>query len=220
MPDNAPGPAPRLHGVIHPFVQPDTGLFPYLSAVLQRPGRVAAQWWAGGRPHYFGPVLTLVLLVALATLVLGLLQAHHPAWAIARQASPLTLAQVALLGGRTSYWGLYHNLRQLLLLPFYALPTWLVYRRQSVRYPDALFMHVLWNTAYTIYSLLLFGMMAGQIVRITTTGNGIALLLMLIYLTAIGRTALDLRWAMAGAKAVLVGVLVMGLLKLLACMGL
>lgn len=208
-----PVPGPFLCGV------GGTGFFSYLSAVLQQPGRVAARHWAGPGRRYRGPALVLGLGVGVATLVLGLLQAHHPAWAVLHQAAPFSPGQLAALGQRTHYWGRYTNLRQLALLPVYALPTWLVYRRQGVRYADAVFVHVLWDTAYNVYSLVLFGLMAASLVRITTLGSGLVLLLMLGYHLAIGHTALDLRWPVAVAKALLTLGLVVGLLRLLGTVG-
>jgi hypothetical protein len=190
----------------------------HLSNVLERPGQVAATCFA--RRQLMPPVLFLLALVALATLGLMGLQANHPAWSIIRQTSPLIPAQMAQLAGKTGYWGVYHNARQLLLIPLFALPTWLVYRRQGIRYANAVLMHVLWNTAHALYSLLIFGMVAAHILPITTRGNGLAFLLMIVCLTAIGRTALDLQWIMAVAKALATGLLVGLILRLLASLGL
>lgn len=190
----------------------------YLSAVLQRPGGLAATYFTGRQR--IKPWLVLLGLVTFTTLGLMELQAYHPAWASIRQAVPSSPAQTAQWPLDPHYWGVYFNLRQLVLLPLYALPTWLVYRQQGVRYVNALLMHVFWNTAFNLYALLLFGLMASQVVRITTRGGGLAFVLMLVYLVAIGRTALDLRWTVAGGKALLTGLLIVGLLRLLGCVGL
>ncbi|MBO2009025.1 hypothetical protein [Hymenobacter negativus] len=193
-------------------------LISYLSAVLQRPGELATQWWAQRRRYLLAAVV-LGCLVGLATAAMALLQAYHPAWALVRQPR-LSATQLAALHGHRSYWGTYHNLRQLALLPLFALPTWAVYRRQGVRYADALFMQMLWNTAYTLLALGLVGLMALQVVPITFTGNGLALLLLLGYLVAIGHTTLDLRWSVAALKAVFTLGLVVACLRLLTCWGL
>ena len=196
------------------------GVLAYFGDVLQQPGRVAAGWWAQSRPRYRQPVVVLLLLVGLTTLVLALLQAYHPAWAIIRQTTPLSPAQLAGLKGQRGYWGVFSNLRQLVLLPAYALPTWLVYRRQGLRYPAALMVHVLWNTAFNCYTLILFGFMAGRVLSICVRGSALGLVLLVVYHVAIGRTALDLRGYMAVVKALLVLGVVAGELRLLALFGL
>jgi hypothetical protein len=195
-----------------------TSHFQYVSAVLQRPGRVAESYFTNHRQR-INPALVLLALVGLATFGMMSLQAYHPAWAIIRQSGPLKIEQLTQLSSRIGYGTIYPNIRHLLLIPLYALPTWLVYRDQRVRYRDAMLMHVLWNTAHTVYSLLLFGAMAIRRVPTISKSNGLALVLMVIYLIAVGRTALDLRWAMAVAKAIGTGLLVVLLLRLLTCVG-
>ena len=192
--------------LIHPRFTPDFkhwGPLAYLAAVLQVPGRLAANHWAGRSQWRLRPVLMLVLLVVLATATLLLLQRYHPAWGIVRQQGPLTPAQVAQFGGRGRFWGVFSNLRQLLLLPLYALPTWLLYRRQGASYADALFMHILWNTAYNLYSLVLFALMAAQLEPITRLGQPLQLLLPPVYFVAVGYRGLSLSWPVATAKALL-----------------
>ena len=208
---------------IHPRLTPDFnhwGPLAYLAAVLQQPGRVAANYWAGRSQWRPRPVLVLVVLVALTTITLLLLQRYHPVWSILRQQTPLTPGQVAQLGGRVRFWGVFSNLRQLLLLPLYALPTWLLYRREGAGYADALFMHVLWNTAYNLYSLVLFALMAVQLQPVTQLGQPLQVLLPPVYLLAVGYQGLSLSWPMAIAKALLT-VISMGLvLRLLDFVGL
>ena len=191
----------------------------YLDAVLRRPGQLVRAYLDNRRSLlcWAGPLLAVTLVLATSTL--WLLQHNHNTWATIRGDSPIMPSLRAELGPRIHYWGIYSNLRQVALLPLYALPTWLVFRRQGIGYVGALLMQVLWNTAFNIYSLGFFGLIAGKVLHLSTVGTGFGLLLQLIYLASIGYEALDLRRGIAAGKALLTAGLVLVILRLLSCFG-
>lgn len=187
-----------LHEMLHVFTHADKSLFAYIGHVLRRPGQVVADYWAGRRNRYFNPFQFLLLAVGAAT-VLTTVGRYYEATGHGLQQqlqSRVTAEQLVRVESYFHFIGKYQNLWWLLvLLPLYALIAWGVYRPRRVNYAEAFVLfvvvgaafHILW-VAVLVGLVLFMGPFSG-------TSNLAALLqvvVMMSYLTLIGRRALGL----------------------------
>ena len=191
------------HELLHVFTHADKGILAYLPALLLRPGRLVADYRAGRRKRYFNPFQFLLLSAALATLLVNQWHLFDDLATLQNLNPNLTPAELAR--AHAFYHGLshYYNLVLLLLIPFNALLARLVYRRQGVNYAEAFFMNVVSSSANTLYSLLLFvglGLAHRSVAQLNVVQTAVVVF---TYFSAIGHTALGLRWPAAVGKAAL-----------------
>ncbi|WP_400191861.1 DUF3667 domain-containing protein [Hymenobacter sp. B81] len=203
-----------LHELLHVFTHADKSIFGYAAQVLLHPGRVVADYLAGRRKRYFNPFQFLLIAVGLVT-TLNLLLKFFEGTAAGVQRGfrgRMPAANLERVGEYFHYVGKYYNLWWLLLLlPLFALVTWLVYHRR-LNYAEAFFVHVVTGSAFHLWYL------AGvfPLLWLTHGNPGIYAssfqnLMLLVYLVLVGRQGLQLSWAGAIWRATAVMALGMAL---------
>ncbi|MBF9224301.1 DUF3667 domain-containing protein [Hymenobacter ruricola] len=201
-----------LHEALHVFTHADKGIFAFVPLVLRRPGRLVADYLAGRRKRHFNPFQFLLLAVGLAT-VLGVKLHYyegvgHGVVAQMQRHGTLSAAQLLRVEGYFHAIGAFFNVWWLVLLPLQALFTWAVYRRRGLNYAEAVLVQVVAGCAFQLYLLVLLPVISLLGVRQAGLSSAALQAVVLItYLTLIGRQGLGLGWAGALGRAVLAGVL-------------
>ncbi|MBC6697932.1 DUF3667 domain-containing protein [Hymenobacter puniceus] len=196
--------------MLHVFTHTDTSIIGYAPQIVLQPGRVVADYLAGRRKRYFNPFQFLLLVVGLAAAAALLLHYYEDTGAEIQQryASRIPAAYVARMGEYFHYVGKYYNLWWLLLmLPTYALITWLVYRRQGLNYAESFFVHVVVGSVFHLLVACVMLVLWALHIRAVASSNiasSMQVGTITLYLILIGRQAFQLTWAGAIWRALLV----------------
>jgi hypothetical protein len=201
-----------LHEVLHVFTHADKGIFAFVPQVLLRPGQLVADYLAGRRKRHFNPFQFLLLTVGFATL-LGVKLHYYESLsagtiATMRQHGELTAAELHRVETYFHAIGAFFNIWWLLLLPVQALLTWALYRSRGLNYAESVLVQVVLGCAFQL--ILLVALPLIVLLAIQKPGLSTAVLqavIIVTYLTLIGRQGLGLGWPGALGRAVLGGLL-------------
>ncbi|WP_345221019.1 DUF3667 domain-containing protein [Hymenobacter koreensis] len=193
-----------LHELVHVFTHADKSIFAYARQVLLHPGRVVSDYLAGRRKRYFNPFQFLLLMAGFVT-TLNLVLKYYEGTAASIQAQfrgYFSNEQVERVGQYFEHVGKYYNLWWLLLLlPLFALITWLVYYKR-LNYAEAFFVQVVTGAAFHLWFLVaLFPMLWLTNGKPGTYSSILQSVLLLIYLVLVGRRGLGLTWGGAVWRA-------------------
>lgn len=201
-----------LHEVLHVFTHADKGIFAFVPLVLFRPGWLVADYLSGRRKRHFNPFQFLLLAVGFVTL-LGVKLHYYDGLsagtiATMRQHGELTAAELGRVETYFHAIGAFFNIWWLLLLPMQALLTWALYRSRGLNYAESVLVQVVLGCAFQLMLLVALPLMV--LLHIQKPGLSTAVLQALIivtYLSLIGRQGLGLSWFGALGRAVLGGLL-------------
>jgi hypothetical protein len=130
-----------VHEIFHFFTHLDKGFPHTLKNLALRPGKMQKSYIEGHRSHYQRPFSMVFVCGTLAAF--GLYLIHNPAGHL----SPYEVA-------REEFIRHYYVLVQCVLLPLYALSTWLLFRNNKINYAESLVLF-----AYTLSFMLLMVIM-------------------------------------------------------------
>ena len=198
------------HEILHVFTHADNTIIGFVPQILLRPGYVVADYLAGRRKRYFNPFQFLLLVVGLAAAAALLLNYYDGTGAEMRQrfTGRMPAENLERMVAYFHYVGKYYNIWWLLLLlPTYALLTWLVYRNQGWNYAEAFFVHVIIGSVFhLLLAVVLLGLWAlhTRALASSNIASSLQVAIITIYLVLVGRQALGLAWGGAVWRSLLV----------------
>lgn len=150
-----------LHELLHVFTHADKGIFSFAWQVLTRPGTIALDMVQGRRKRYFNLFQYLVLIVGISTFVMT--KTHLMELNVQsvnnmtgyKLSAQMVLMQQQMVAAMQKYF----NLLQLMLIPVYALFSWLFLHRGSYNYAENIVLGSVISAqmnTFSIVSILLF----------------------------------------------------------------
>jgi hypothetical protein len=144
------------HELVHVFTHADKGFFHLLIQLFIKPGTVAREYIVEGkRKRYFMPFQYIFIIAALAAFVAA--NAHFieaTSEAIGNTAA-YSAKQMAFVQKTSALQTKYYNFIILLQLPFYALATFIVYRKYRFNYAEHLTLQTFVTAQTTVISMLI-----------------------------------------------------------------
>jgi hypothetical protein len=125
-----------------------------------RPGTVAREYvLEGKRKRYFPPFQYILIIGALATFIA--VNSHFiQVAATAMGGAQYSERQARLIAKITTWQGKYYNFIILFQLPFYALGSYIVYRKYKLNYAEHLTLQTLITAQTTIFGMIIMGLVA------------------------------------------------------------
>jgi hypothetical protein len=131
------------HDALHAITHADKGFFYLLGQLFIRPGIVAREYIVDGkRKKYFNPLTYALILGSIAAFIA--VNSHYMEKTISNISagdSNLSASKMKKLTGMMQYLNKYYNVVHLLQVPFFALSSWLLYRKKKLFYAEHLILH-------------------------------------------------------------------------------
>ena len=170
-----------VHEAVHVFTHADKGIFPLIPAVLFRPGLVALDYVQGKRKRYFSIFQYLLIIVGIATYIVTKthwIGEEDRILGAGRAAPSQVLVVQKEVTGLVQH---YFNLFLFVMIPVFALFSWLFFRAKGYNYAENFVLQVAVQAQLHTYSvLLIFPLMA----LLGGRGQGVIIPVALIILLA------------------------------------
>jgi hypothetical protein len=131
------------HDALHAIIHADKGVFYLLGQLFIRPGVVAREYIIDGkRKNYFNPLTYALILGSIAAFIA--VNSHYKEKTmnnISGGNPTLSASKMKKLTGVLQYVNKYYNVVHLLQVPFFALSSWLLYRKKKLFYAEHLMLH-------------------------------------------------------------------------------
>lgn len=196
-----------LHELMHVFTHADKGIFSFAWQIITRPGKVALHLVQGKRKRYFNLFQYLLIIVGITTFIMvktemmqsmfqninGISKGHPSARLLEIQQKVGMLIQQ------------YNNIVQMMLIPVFALFSWLFLSRGRYNYAENIVMHTACSAqsnTLSVIPMLWFVFMGGK--------SFLTFYIILSFALLIGSFAITYRqfFGISWLKAVLFGTLV------------
>ena len=144
-----------LHDIGHALMHADKGIIHLFLQLFVRPGIVArGHIIEEKRKKYFNPFHYILIIGSIAAFVAVKSHYMEQMTAITTPDTAST-RQLAFITGTTKFQSKYYNLNVLLQLPFYALSSFLLYRRKyKLNYAEHLTLHTFETAQATVLGML------------------------------------------------------------------
>lgn len=152
------------HDFFHAFTHADKGIFLLMKELFLKPGKVARDFNAGKRKRYFNPITYLLLIMALQIF----LAKKTDVFTVYLDRTQKMMQELRQANPEVSSWNsdealeaqkknnpkvLEHNrMLNLIFLPFFALLTWLFFKKSGFNYAE----NLVFNVFYMAQMLLFF----------------------------------------------------------------
>ena len=143
------------HDMLHAFTHTDKGFFYLMLQLFVRPGIVAREYIVEGkRKRYFTPFQYILIIGAIAAFVA--VNSHFIETTVQSIGGDTIYSakKLAFIQKITSYQSRYYNFLILIQLPFYALATFLVFRKHRFNYAEHLTLQTFITAQTTILAML------------------------------------------------------------------
>jgi hypothetical protein len=146
------------HEAFHAITHADKGIIHLFVQLLIRPGVVARAFIIEGkRKKYYNPVQYLLIIASIATFIV--VTTHMMDYMMdvnpMRPSSQLSERQARFIKNASDFTSKYYNFVLLFQLPFFALGSYLVYRKHKLLYAEHLTLHIFITAQVTVLTTIL-----------------------------------------------------------------
>lgn len=168
------------HDALHAITHADKGIFYLMRQLFIRPGVVASEYIIDGkRKKYFNPFSYVLILGSLATFVA--VNSHFMEKSLGiLDASSLAKPGMKKMIEYMEYATKYYNAIQLSQIPFFALGTFLLFRRNRLFYAEHLTLHCFVTAQNIIFSIIIM-VISGFMSNVSVNISVISILINLFY---------------------------------------